>query len=72
VIATFWGRPTTLEGALTSPTTFGGENPKSIIVTVSSPGLAWTVIAPFTSTDLLSFAVGPADPAGKPMREARA
>src|SRR3954469_6609158 len=55
VTATFCGGPTTLDGALTSPTTFGGEAERSMMVTVSSAGLSGTVLTPLTSTALLSF-----------------
>ena len=48
--------PTTLAGALTSPMRFGGETPRSMMLTVSAAGLAGTTFAPSTSTALLSFA----------------
>ena len=46
------GGPTTLEGALSSPTTLGGEAPRSMRVTVSSAGFGGTVLTPLTSTAL--------------------
>src|SRR4029077_15187340 len=55
-IATLCGGPTTLAGALTSPISFGGEVPRSMMLTVSAAGLAGTTFAPLTSTALLSFA----------------
>src|SRR5947199_374921 len=55
-IATFCGGPTTLEGALSSPTTLGGETPRSMMVTVSSAGFGGTVFTPLTSTALASLA----------------
>ena len=55
VIATFCGGPTTLDGALSSPTILGGETFRSMSVTVSSAGLAGTVFTPLTSTALWSF-----------------
>ncbi len=54
--ATLCGTPTTLLGAWTSPSTFGGETPMSRMVTVSGGGLAGTMFAPSTSAILLSFA----------------
>src|SRR6202165_534061 len=54
-IATFCGGPTTLEGALSSPTTLGGETPRSMRVTVSSAGFGGTVLTPLTSTALPSL-----------------
>src|SRR5262249_1903763 len=55
VIAPFCGGPTTLDGALSSPTTLGGETPRSMMVTVSSAGFVGTVTAPLTSTTLPSL-----------------
>src|SRR5262249_45339421 len=55
-IATFCGGPTTLDGALSSPITLGGETPRSIMVTVSSAGFGGTVFTPLTSTALASLA----------------
>ena len=55
-IATLCGGPTTLVGALSSPSTFGGETPRSMMVTVSAAGLSGTALTPLTSTALLSLA----------------
>ena len=55
-IATFCGGPATLDCAfITSPRIVGGDAPRSMIVTVSSAGLARTVLTPFTGTALPSF-----------------
>ena len=54
--ATLCGTPTTLLGACSSPSTFGGDTPMSRIVTVSGGGLAGTVFTPSTSAILLSLA----------------
>ena len=54
--ATLCGTPTTLLGACSSPSTFGGDTPISRIVTVSGGGLAGTVLTPSTSAILLSLA----------------
>ena len=54
--ATLCGTPTTLLGACSSPSTFGGDTPISRIVTVSAAGLAGTVLTPLTSAILLSLA----------------
>ncbi len=53
--ATFCGGPATLDGAFSSPTTLGGDAPRSISVTVSSTGFSCTLAAPSTSTTLPSF-----------------
>src|SRR5262249_53361949 len=55
-IATFCGGPTTLDGALSSPITLGGETPRSMMVTVSSAGFGGNVFTPLTSTALASLA----------------
>src|SRR5262245_49051127 len=54
--ATLCGGPTTLAGAFTSPINFGGETPRSMMLTVSAAGLSGTTFTPLTSTALLSFA----------------
>src|SRR5215831_7722507 len=54
--ATLCGGPTTLAGALTSPITLGGEEPRSTMLTVSAVGLSGTTLAPLTNMALLSFA----------------
>src|SRR5690348_10814093 len=53
--ATFCGGPVTLEGALNSAIAFGGETPRSMIVTVSSAGVAGTDTVPLLRTTLPSF-----------------
>src|SRR5439155_8216451 len=53
--ATFCGGPATLDGAFSSPTTLGGDTPRSISVTVSSGGFSCTLTVPSTITTLLSF-----------------
>src|SRR5262245_11747374 len=55
-IATLCGGPTIDVGARSSPRTFGGEAPKSRIVTVSGGGLGTGVLTPSTSITLLSLA----------------
>src|SRR5260370_19759335 len=52
----FCGGATTLEGDLSSPTTLGGETPRSMMVTVSSAGFGGIVFTPLTSTALASLA----------------
>src|SRR5450759_962717 len=54
-MATFCGGPTTLDGVLSSAMTFGGETPRLMMVTVSSTGLADTLVTPLTRTDLPSL-----------------
>src|SRR5258708_39444740 len=53
--ATFCGGPTTLEGALNSAMTFGGETPRLMMVTVSSTEFAGTLTMPLLRTTLPSF-----------------
>src|ERR1051326_6155478 len=55
VTATFCGGPTTLACTMSSPTSFGGETPRSMRLIVSSAGFGGTVLTPLTSTALLSF-----------------
>src|SRR5439155_4288712 len=55
VIAMLSGGPTTLTGALTSPTTRGGDALRSITDTVSGGGSGTTVTTPFTLTTLFSL-----------------
>src|SRR6516162_10848371 len=54
--ATFCGGPATLDGALSSAMTFGGETPRLMMVTVSSRGLAGTATTPLARTTLPSLA----------------
>jgi hypothetical protein len=54
--ATLEGGPTTLVGALISATIFGGDVPRSMIVTASGAGFCTTVFTPSISTALLSLA----------------
>ena len=56
VMATLTGGPTTLAGAGISATTRGGEDLRSMMVTVSGAGLWTTWTVPLTSTTLLSLA----------------
>src|SRR3954464_11292818 len=49
VIATLWGGPTTLVGAWTSPTTFGGLTLRSRTVIVSGTGLSEPTVVLLTS-----------------------
>ena len=53
--ATLCGGPTTEPGALTWPTTLGGETPRLIMVTLSGAGFSTILLTPSTLMTLVSF-----------------
>ena len=71
--ATLWGGLAQLPGAFTSPTSLGGDAPRSMTLTVSGGAFRTTVLTPSTFSTLLSLeetaSCAAAGPRKKPLAE---